>query len=317
MTAAQCSECARPLGGNTALCRHCVDELVDHLFKVPAYLLQITITRAGLGRTGMPTGGGSMSEPPLPIRIVGNSSKLPGESAVRRLETAVIGWARVIAEELDVTPAVNISYLVQLTQDRRVLPGTSRDVDAAALGAPVTATEQAAVWLAHHRREIARHAAAPELAREINTAVKSLSHVIWPVPREYVGLCAALDSDGEKCGCELWAESGTTYTWCRRCKTRHIVSDLKATALHDAADRTYKINDLVRVLREFGHRVSRTTLFRWASEDRLESCGYQHRTSDGIRITEHRIQRGDPQVYRLGDALRLARVDDTEGGSAA
>lgn len=318
MTAVQCSECGRTLGSNAALCRPCVDELCEQLLRVPALLYQLTITRAGLGRSGPPARGSRPAEPPLPVRIVGRRGLL-GESAVQRLETTVIGWARVIAEELVVTPAVGIASLVQMTQDRRQLPGAGHRVDAATLAEPVTAVEQAAVWLAHYPREIARHEAAPELAREIRSAVGALAAVIWPPERQYLGLCSTRNPTTlEVCGQELRAEVGAAYVRCRRCRWEHDVARLKAEALADADDRLYGLADLLRVLAALGEPVSRTTLYRWAQQRRMEPRGWEHRDEYGTRITDHRIGAGDAQVYQLGDVRRLAAKDDEhEGGSAA
>lgn len=315
MTAVECIECKRPLGANAALCRDCVDDLADQLLKVPALLYELGITRAGLGRSGPPVRGSAIAEAPLPIRIRGRS--LPGEHAVQQLETAVIGWARVIAEELDVTPAVNISYLVDLTQRQRLALRVDNRLDAAALAEPVTALEQAAVWLAHYRREIAMHEAADELARDVRGAVGSLAAIIWPAERQYLGLCATRNAHTlEKCGQELRAEIGQAYVRCRRCRWQHDVAKLKAEALADADDRLYKIDDLVRVLTALGEPVPRATLYRWAQQ-RMEPRGWQHSDEYGVRITDHRIGERDAQVYRLGDARRLAAKDEREGGSAA
>lgn len=310
MTAVQCSECGRLLGDNAALCRPCVDELTEQLLRVPALMHELTITRAGLGRSG-PASGGRPSEPPLPIRIAGRD-RLLGASAVQRLETEVIGWARALAEDLGVTPAVGIASLVQLTQDRRRLPGSTVRSDAAALAEPVTAVEQAAVWLAHHRRELAQHEAAPELARDIRSAVGALAAVIWPAERQYLGLCDCVRDDGEECGQELRAEVGQAYVDCRRCRWRYDVAQLKAAALAGADDRLYKVDDLLRVLTALDEPVSRATLWRWAQQRRMEPRGWQHADDYGVRITDHRIGAGDAQVYRLGDARRLAAKAATE-----
>jgi len=307
------------LGYNAALCRACIDELVEQLLRVPALMAELTTTRAGLGRSG-PASGGRPSEPPLPIRVAGRD-RLLGASAVQRLETTVIGWARVLAEELGVTPAVGIAYLVQLTQDRRRLPGSTVRPDAAALATPVTAVEQAAVWLAHHRRELAQHEAVRELARDIRDVVAELGRAIWPAERQYLGLCATLYDTGAEevaCGQELRAAAGEAYTYCRRCRARYDVAALKAEVVRGVDDRLYKIDDLLRILTVLGPPVSRTTLYRWARDRRLEPRGWQHTDEYGTRITDHRIGAGDAQVYRLGDARKLAAKDDEhEGGSAA
>ncbi len=316
VTALECAECGRALGHNAVICRDCVDGLAEQLLMVPALIGELTVTRAGLGRSGPAAAGGRPAETPLPIRMRGKS--FPGQSAVRRLETSVIGWARIIAEDLGVIPAVGIASLVQLTQDHRRLPGSAVRPDGSALAEPVTAVEQAAVWLAQHRQQIARHEAAAELAGDVRAAVTQLAAVIWPTPRQYLGLCDTKNADTlEVCGQELRAEAGATYVRCRRCRWQHDVATLKREALGTAENRLYKLDDIRRILDQLGHPVPRPTLYRWAANRRIESHGWEHRDGYGTRITDHRIQRGDAQVYRLGDALKLAVRGELEGGSAA
>ncbi|WP_280393202.1 hypothetical protein [Nocardia wallacei] len=312
-----CTECSRPVGDNAALCKTCVTELAEQLLKVPALIWELTVTRAGLGRSGPAAVGSRPPEPPLPIRVTGRR-KLPGDSTVRRLETTVIGWARVLAEDLAVTPAVNIAYLVQLTQDRRLALRPGNRPDHAALGYPVSPLEQAAVWLAHHRRELAQHDAAAELARDVRGSIKALVAVIWPPDRQYLGLCSTESGTGEVCGHEIHAEVGAAYVYCRRCNTQHDIAALKAEVLRGAEDRLYRVADLVRVLREFGRAVPRATLYRWAKERRIEPRGWQHIDEYGVRITDHPVAEEDVQVYRLGDVLAVAG-DEAGGqdGSAA
>ncbi|WP_280389293.1 hypothetical protein [Nocardia wallacei] len=314
MTDIQCTECSRPLGSNAALCRECIDGLRDQLLTVPALVYELAITRAGLARNGPPAVGSRPAEPPLPIRVTGRN-RLPGESAVQRLETTVIGWARVIAEDLGVIPAVNIAYLVQLTQDRRLALRTGQRPDAAALAEPASPLEQAAVWLAHHRLEIARHEAAAELAREVGGAVRALGAVIWPLERQYLGLCAQKSESGEVCGQELRAELGATYTRCRRCRTQYEVRDLKAEAIQNASKRLYTLYEIVGLAAAFATPVPKTTLYRWARERKIEPRGWAHRNEYGTRITDHPVSERDPRVYRLGDVLALAERE-TEGSAA-
>lgn len=320
MTAVQCTECSRPLGDNAILCRTCVDTLCEQLLMVPALLAELTVTRAGQGRSG-PATAGRPAETPLPIRVRGRRS-FPGQSAVQRLETTVIGWARLIGEEQGVVPAVHTAYLVDITQAQRLTlrAQQTRDhaPDAAALAEPVSALEQAAVWLAHQRRDIARHEAANELANDVRGAVGALAAVIWPANRQYLGLCTTKDARTlELCGQELHAEVGATYVRCRRCRWQYDVADLKAEVLAGADDRLYRLADILRVLDEFGCRVPRTTLYRWARLGDLAPRGWEHRDEHGTRITDHRIGERDAQVYRLGDARRLAARERREGGSAA
>lgn len=312
MTGPLCLECGRPLGDGVTLCKTCVGELVEHLADVPALLAELEIVRAGLARTGpRGSGGGRPSEPPMPVRL-DSRDRRAGERVVLRLETAVIGWARALAEDLAVSPAIGTAYLVDLVQERRLAFREGLRPDAAALAEPATVVEQCALWLARHRREIARHEAAPELAREVSAVIRGLRRAVAPPAREYLGLCPRKDDTGQGCGHELWSEDRAVQTVCRRCRTPYVVADLKRAALGNAEDRHYSVADLVRLLAELGHPVPRSTLYRWAKERRIEPRGWQHRDGRGIRITDHQISPEDRQVYRLGEALAVARREGAE-----
>ncbi|MGI5222193.1 hypothetical protein [Nocardia sp. CA-290969] len=312
MTGPLCGECGRPLGDGVTLCKECVGNLIEQLADVPALLAELAIVRAGLARSGpRSSGAGRPAEPPLPVRLDGRDRRA-GERVVLRLETAVIGWARALAEDLHVCPAVGTAYLVDLTQERRLAFRADRRPDAAALAEPATPVEQCAIWLTRHRREIARHEAAPELAREVAAAVRGLRRAVAPPPREYLGLCPRKDDAGQPCGHELWAEDRAVQTVCRRCGAPYVVAELKSAALTGAEDRHYSVADLLRLLTELGHPVPRSTLYRWAQQRRIAPRGWQHTDERGTRITDHQISPEDRQVYRLGDALAVARKEGAE-----
>lgn len=328
MTGTQCAACARLLADGAPLCRECVGRLVDLLLSVPGLLYELTLTRAGLGRTAPPAGGGRPAETPLPVRAVrqGGSIAMQGDSTVLQLEVTLVGWGRALAEDLEVCPAVHTAHLVDLVHQRRLAPLTGarqrievagHRPDLAALAeTPASVAEQTAVWLAQHREQLRQHEAAPELLDEITRAVRALQRIVWPPDRQYLGLCPALREDGTKCGHERYAEAEESYSRCRRCGDHRPVAELQATARAAAEDRLYTVAELVGITASVGVRISRATLYRWAQQRRIESRGWQHRDAHGTRITDRQLGDDDRPVYRLGDVLAYARREQ-EGGSAA
>ncbi len=320
VTGTPCGACRRLLADGAPLCRECVNRLVDALLSVPGLLHELTITRAGLGRTTPRAGGTRPSEPPLPVRVVPRRTgiTLPGDHLVRALETSLIGWGRVIADDLGVCPAVHTAHLVDLVHIHRAEPlgDTGRQrarrvehrPDRAAISeTPASVGEQVAVWLTHHREQLRQHEAAPELLSELGHAVKALQRVIWPPQRRYLGLCPAPLADGTACGHVRTAEVGETYCKCRRCGDHRSVVELEDVARRVAEDQLYTVPELVAVTASVGAAIPRRTLFRWQKEHAIEPRGWQHRDERGVRITDHPIGPHDLRVYRLGDALALAR----------
>lgn len=331
MTGTTCGGCYRQLGDGAPLCRECVGRLVDRLNAVPGLLWELTITRAGLGRSAPRGGsGGRPSEQPLPVRVLAKRDgiTLPGEKVVHALETTLIGWGRALAEDLAVTPAVHTAYLVDLVHRHRADPlgdtprqrcgSVARREDLAAVSeTPASVAEQTAVWLARHREQLRQHEAAPELLSEVTRAVKALERVIWPPERKYLGLCPAVGADGVACGHERFADADADHSRCPRCQDHRPVADLQQTAREVAEDRLYTIDELVHVTASIGLPIGRRTLFRWQKDHALEVRGWQHRDERGVRITDHPIGDNDRRAYRLGDALALARKPTSTGDTAA
>ncbi|MGY4098065.1 hypothetical protein ACW2Q0_00635 [Nocardia sp. R16R-3T] len=328
MTGTKCFGCFRQLGDGAPLCRDCVGRLVDALLSVPGLLHELTITRAGLGRTAPRVGGARPSEPPLPVRTVPRSegTTLPGERVVRALEVSLIGWGRAISEDLGVCPAVHTAHLVDLVHRYRAMPlgETARQCgmraearpDLGAIGeTPASVGEQAAVWLARHPEQLRQHEAAPELLDELTRAIKSLQRIVWPPQRRYLGLCPALLDDGTTCGHERSADIEATHSKCPRCGDHRPISDLQKLARRAAEDRLYTISELEQVTASVGARVPRRTLFRWQKEHTITPRGWQHHSTGGTRITDHPIGPSDQRVYRLGDVLDIASRD--QKGSVA
>ncbi|WP_378735485.1 hypothetical protein [Nocardia brasiliensis] len=301
MSETPCAECARPVGDGLPLCQTCADGVVTDLREVPSLLAELAITRAGLGRLGPHSAGGRSAETPLPIRATNHRATMQGDHAVARLETTVNGWTRALAEDLRVTPYIGGPALVELARVHRGDTGT----DPGTL--PITAPsqlEQAALWLAQHRREVRAHEAAHDLLVEVSGALAQIRYVVdRPVERRYLGPCPTLLDDGSECRWELRAPLGASWVRCGRCRTQHEVAEILDAVRAAAEEMLYSLADLVRVTESVGAVVPKTTLYRWARERRIEPRGWQH----GQRITDHPIDASSVHVYRLGDVLSMTR----------
>ncbi|WP_405490427.1 hypothetical protein [Nocardia sp. NBC_00511] len=339
----QCAECSRPVGDHLTLCIHCGDRLRDELLSVPGVLADLATMRAGQAKFSGERVGGRSAESRLPVQSVARKLKDPvgaeltGDRGYRRVEAAVYGWARVLSEHLRTEVPVGARGLAQLAINNRYNPadrGTNtihRSPDGKyarlirhapdALAAPATAVEQAAVWMACHPHELRAHEAARDMLTEIAGALEELRKVVdRPLELNYLGPCPTWLDSGYECGFVLRAERGQTSVRCGRCREQFDVSELQAKARLIAEDKLYTLAEMRGVLAAVGVPVSKQTLHWWANgrkTDRLEPRGWQHVDDRGTRITDHQISDRDKQVYRLGDALKLAQGDEKQGGSAA
>ncbi|GAB4582607.1 hypothetical protein Ntsu_04390 [Nocardia sp. IFM 10818] len=311
-----CARCERPVKDGLTLCVSCGNDLCSALLAVPELLLEIAITRAGLGRTTSERTIGRPAEPPLPVQSVAQLRKegepehevgaeLLGDRALAALGHAVITWARAVAEDLGVSPHVNGAWLVHITEQHRGSP--PRDGATLPL-VRLGAVEQAAVWLAQHREILRAHEAGLDMLYDITEALDRLRAAIDRRPeKRYLGPCP-------NCRTELRAEPGESWVRCRACREQYEIARIEADARAVAEDRLYTLAELVPVLDALGAPVPKRTLYWWASERKIEPRGWMNR--DG-RITDHRRNDADKAVYRTRDALRLAGKQTERGGSAA
>ncbi|WP_433658061.1 hypothetical protein ACQPW1_39780 [Nocardia sp. CA-128927] len=305
MTETPCAECERPVGDGLPLCQTCADSVVTDLREAPSLLAELAITRAGLGRLGPHSAGGRSAETPLPIRATNYRATMQGDRAVSRLEITVNGWTRALAEDLRVTPYIDGPALVELARQHR--GDTSRDPGTLPI-TPPSQLEQAAVWLAQHRRQLRAHEAAHELLVEVSGALAEIRSIVdRPVERRYLGPCPAQVAEGIECRWELRAQLGASWVRCGRCRTQHDIAELLDAVRAAAEDLLYSLGDLVRVTESIGAAVPKSTLYRWARERRIEPRAWQHSDAHGVRITDHPIDADSVHVYRLGDVLTLTR----------
>ncbi|MEU6580651.1 hypothetical protein [Nocardia sp. NPDC046763] len=282
--------------------------------------MDLTITRIGAARFSAGRDGGRSAETALPVRSTARSdgdpvgAELVGDRALMRLENAVTTWARLLAEDLGVEIPIGATGLVVLTHNNR---GATRDPTALPI-APASPLEQAAVWLACHPHDLRRHEAAHELLVDVRHAVAGLRAVVdRPIELRYLGPCPAQLTDGSVCAAELRAQVEATWVRCRRCRSKYEIARIQADARAAVEDELHTVANLVRLLGALGAPTPRRTVYRWAQDHRIEPRGWQHVGPQGVRITDHRIDERDTQVYRLGDALKLAVRERNKGGSAA
>lgn len=340
----ECPACMRPTPSGWFLCVACADRLVAELLAVPGLLAEWTITRAGLARVSAGRYGGRSAETALPVQSIARDlpeweeqdavgAALRGDRARERLDNAVGGWARLVAEELGVEIPIGARGLAVLAVNARVgrldappVVEVVRWLESVpigpprqrarivrrggdALAEPATPIEQAAIWLACHTAALRTHGAAGEALADITGATEAIRRVIDRTERRYRGSCP-------HCSAELRAGLGESYVRCRGCHAQYDVAEIEATARESATERNYSAGELLRVLPELGVPVSRTTLYRWIRDRKLTERGWMDRAR---RITDTKRNPTDTAVYRCGDALELAQgaTEEDEGGSAA
>lgn len=315
-----CAECERPVKDGLTLCVTCGDTLCEALLAVPELLLDLTITRVGLGRSNAQRTGGRPTEVALPVQSIARQTpegepehavgaELLGDRAVAALNNSITTWARAVAEDLGVSPHIGGAWLVHITEQHRGAP--PRDGSTLPL-VRLGTVEQAAVWLAQHREPLRAYEAALDLLHDVTDAVARLRAAVDHRPeRRYLGPCP-------ECSAELRAERGESWVRCQACRTQHEIARIENKARAYAEDRLYTLAELLRVLDVLGAPVPKRTLYWWASEHKIEPRGWMHRDERGTRITDHQLDTDrDKAVYRTGDALKLARREAEQGGTAA
>lgn len=344
MSTTECARCERPVGDNLPLCSTCGDHIAtEQLLDVPRLATELIVTQAGLGRVAAPTAGGRSAETPIPVRVNGGDSRgvrVQGDRELRRATAAIMDWARQVATKLGTTIPFGAPGLVQICHNLRhgpdhrepIAPALRRDPETGKfighvpslypvlLSAPVTDVEQAAVWLAHHPHDIRATEQPGDPAdafhNRVIAALDGIRRIIdRPVDRRYLGACPATLEDGAPCGYELRAQVDDTgrvadFVECRRCRTQHDVARIEAAARDRAEGQAYTLAEIARLTKALGAPIPKQSLHHWAHKSRrLQPRGWQHIDDRyGVRITDHQIGPDDKQVYRLGDALELARL---------
>ncbi|MFI6368909.1 hypothetical protein ACIBG0_40060 [Nocardia sp. NPDC050630] len=344
MSGTSCGICTRLVGDRLALCEVCGRTLVDALLAVPSLLADLETARSGQARIAEGRAGGRSAEAPLPIKDTsseyrGRGVRLLGERDAVALSTALHGWARVLADHLGAEVPIESRALAVLAVNARHTRGSAeapalvhehrlrnggrvRDSHvarrmAAHLITPVQTDERLAVWLASHPHELRQLEAAEQAYHDIVNATGGLRRAIdRPADHRYLGRCAVQLDDGATCAANLWAEPDATWARCPRCRVQHEVARIEAAATRAAREMLCTMPELLHACAAVGSPIARRTGYRWAAEGRLARRAWLIRSRAGVRITD-RHEGGAVPVYRVGDALELARRETSERGSTA
>lgn len=346
---APCGVCTRLVGDRLALCEECGRTLVEALLAVPGLLADLETARSGQARVTDGRAGGRSAEAPLPIKDTsseqrGRGVRLLGERDALALSTALHGWARVLADHLGTEIPIESRSLAVLAANARHTGGSAEAPavvheyrlrkgervresrvllrTAAHLITPIQVDERLAVWMASHPRELRQLDAADQAYGDIVGATTHLRRAVdRPADLRYLGRCPTVVSEvvrwGERapvrtvrCEANLWAaDSG--WVRCPRCHMQHEVAQLEAAATEAARDMLCTMPELLHACAAVGSPIARRTGYRWAAEGRLVRRAWLIRSRDGVRITDRR-EDGAVPVYRVGDALELARREVAE-----
>jgi len=344
MSGTPCGICTRLVGDRLAICDICTAALVKALLAIPGLLADLDTARSGQARIVADRAGGKSTAVPLPIADTTNEERgygvrLLGEREVRAASTALHGWARILADHLGVRIPIDAPSLAVLAVNARHAGGAT---DGAAiviehrlrkgehirvshiarradvhLIPSVRDDERLAVWLASHPRELRQLDAAEAAHQDIVGAVTRLQRMVdRPADRRYLGRCPVVLEDFSKCGANLWAEPDAAWVRCANCRVQLEVCDLEDQATAAAREMLCTMPELLHACAAIGSPIARRTGFRWAAEGRIERRAWLIRRGATVRITD-RHEDGAVPVYRVGDALDLARRQPIEEGSTA
>ncbi|WP_155290397.1 hypothetical protein [Rhodococcoides fascians] len=307
MSSVACSNCGRPTGDNLVICPKCTGILVKTLRSVPSLVSDMTITQARLDRMSRGRVGGKSADTPLPISI-DKHDELPTRKPFDLLDNEITTWTRAFSDHMGhrsdgILAALDAPGLIQLTLNNKTGPR----VDTTALSMqPTLYVEQCAIWLACHPVELRRMPAVDEMYDSLTDVIALVNKAIDQLPElKYKGRCGYVQYDQgreSQCNTDLYAESGEEWVRCPRCNASYPVTQLDREILAKMRDMNYTVPELLRLLRELGSTVGKSTLYRWVKERKVRPRGW---VRNG-RITDTWIHRDDPAVYRLGDVLDLA-----------
>lgn len=339
---APCGVCTRLVGDRLALCEECGRALVEALLAVPSLLADLETARSGQARVTDGRAGGRSAEAPLPIKDTsseqrGRGVRLLGERDALALATALHGWARVLADHLGTEIPIESRALAVLAANARHTGGSAEAPavvheyrlhkgervrvsrvalrTAAHLITPVQVDERLAVWMASHPLELRQLDAADQAHADIVGATAHLRRAVdRPADLRYLGRCPTILDDRLTCSANLWA-GDSAWVRCPRCQMQHEVAHIQAAATEAAREMLCTMPELLHACAAVGSPIARRTGYRWAAEGRLTRRAWLIRGRAGVRITDRR-EDGAVPVYRVGDALELARREVAEEGSS-
>ncbi|WP_169812917.1 hypothetical protein, partial [Nocardia niwae] len=308
----------------------------------PGLLADLETARSGQARIAADRAGGRSAEVPLPIADTtnedrGHGVRLLGEREALALSTALHGWARILADQLGVEIPLEARSLAVLAANARHTGGSSEAPvvvhehrlrkgvrvreshvalrTAAHLIPSASIDDRLAVWLASHPHGLRELDAAEAAHHDIVGAVNRLRHMVdRPADRRYLGRCPVRVDDGGTCAANLWAEPDAAWVRCANCRQQQQVAHLEDQATASAREMLCTMPELLHACAAIGSPIARRTGYRWAAEGRLTRRAWLIRSRAGVRITDLH-EDGAVPVYRVGDALELARREFAERGS--
>jgi hypothetical protein len=335
---APCGVCTRLVGDRLALCEECGRTLVEALLAVPGLLADLETARSGQARVTDGRAGGRSAEAPLPIKDTsseqrGRGVRLLGERDALALATALHGWARVLADHLGTEVPIESRSLAVMAANARHTGGSAEAPlvvheyrlrkgervrvsrvalrTAAHLITPVQVDERLAVWMASHPLALRQLDAADQAHADIVGATTHLRRAVdRPADLRYLGRCPTILDDRLTCSANLWA-GDSAWVRCPRCQMQHEVAHIEAAATEAAREMLCTMPELLHACAAVGSPIARRTGYRWAAEGKLARRAWLIRSRAGVRITD-RHENGAVPVYRVGDALDLARREVAE-----
>lgn len=234
--------CDRPAPGNATICGACTADLERALQQVPELAAELDVT---LSRQHTRTGGGTtdIEDDPTPAVLrIGTLGYDPRASeAAYILRSALVGWARVLAEQTGAAP-------------------------------PADTLPAIAGWLAGQTGRLARHPAADEAHAEILGAVRQAQHVIdRPADREFAGRCPGCDT-------ALYARPGAAAVQCRECDAEPVDVEDQLDRMRGAIeDQLFHPTGAAAMLARLDISAPESTIRRWAKQGRLAPHGTDQR----------------------------------------
>lgn len=183
---------------------------------------------------------------------------------------------------------------------------------------PITTSDLAA-WLAHNVVAIMHSEDVQHRYQEITVLVeKAVEWINRPEPPVYRGPCPTIIGEDRGrpifCATDLYADKGSAFAKCPRCKADHDVYKIEQNLLGEMDGILMSAAEILRVTRELGEPIPRNRFYGWRKDGRIQPRAYRGR--DG-RITDRQREEDDSPLFRLGEARRLRDTDRTEQGKSA
>lgn len=282
--------CSRPVKDNAYVCRWCAEDLTEDLTDMGALAedLAVTYTRRA-----------KMSDRGDAIARTTDATTVPWDDRARRradeLTRAIHTWTvRIRATRTTDHPGPACPHCHHKTCKL-----------ARATRPPADDTLSEARWLLANVQWIRHYDRGPELVDEIRKLRKAVLRTIdrkadlW-----YAGRCLTElpedDNTGRPAVCEqeLYARPDATTIDCRRCNTKHLVSERRAWLLEYAEDMLAPSSLIARAVTRLGEPVTASRIRKWKFRGKITPVACDVTTK--------------AELYLVGDVLELLREHATE-----